>query len=63
MTGQEMTELQHSKKFMEKVHSAKVRQTGMITGDSDVSRRNIAFREFLARISLEEIAKCCLFLA
>jgi hypothetical protein len=47
MTGQEMTELQHSKKFMEKAHSAKVRQTSMITGNSDVSRANIAFREFL----------------
>jgi hypothetical protein len=39
MMGQEMTELQHSQKFVEKVHSAEVRQTGMITGDSDVSRR------------------------
>jgi ribosomal protein L19E len=37
--GQKMAKLQHSQKFMEKVHAAVVRQTRMITGDSNISRR------------------------
>jgi hypothetical protein len=37
--GQKMAKLQHSQKFMEEVHTAVVRQTRMITGDSNISRR------------------------
>jgi hypothetical protein len=38
MLGQEVTEMQHSKKFVKKVRSAKMRQTLVITGDEQVSR-------------------------
>jgi hypothetical protein len=34
-----MAELQHSQKFMEEVDAAVVRQTRVITGDLDISRR------------------------
>jgi hypothetical protein len=37
--GQEMAEAQHSQKFMEEVNTAVVRQTRMITGDPNISRR------------------------
>jgi hypothetical protein len=37
--GQKMAELQHSQKFMEKVHAAVVSETRMITGDFDIPRR------------------------
>src|ERR1035437_4725982 len=35
-----MSKLQHSQKFVEEIHSAEVRQTGMITGNSEISRRS-----------------------
>jgi len=37
--GEEIAELQHSQKFVEEVNSAIVRQTRMITGDSDIPWR------------------------
>jgi hypothetical protein len=40
LPGEEMSKLQHSQKFVEEIHSAKVRQTCMITGDSEISRRS-----------------------
>ena len=40
LPGEEMSKLQHSQKFVEEIHSAEVRQTGMITGDSEISRRS-----------------------
>jgi hypothetical protein len=39
MRGQEMAEPQHSQKFMKEVNTTVVRQTRMITGDSNISRR------------------------
>jgi hypothetical protein len=39
MSSQEVTELQHPDKFLEKAHAAEVRQPGMIIDDFDVSRR------------------------
>jgi hypothetical protein len=38
MPGYEVTELQHSKKFVKKVRSAEMRQTSVITGDAQISR-------------------------
>jgi hypothetical protein len=38
MLGQEVAEMQHSKKFVEKVRSAKMRQTPVIAGDEQISR-------------------------
>jgi len=38
MLGQEIAKLQHSKEFVEKVRTAKVRQTPVITGDEQISR-------------------------
>jgi len=38
--GEEMSKLQHSQKFVEKIHSTEMRQTSMITGDSKISRRS-----------------------
>src|SRR5258708_39987511 len=35
--GQKMAKLQHLQKFMEEAHTAGVRQTRMITGDSNIS--------------------------
>jgi hypothetical protein len=35
--GQEIAQLQHLKKFVEKTDAAEVRQTPMITGDSKIS--------------------------
>jgi hypothetical protein len=40
MAGEEIAQLQHSQKFMEKVSSPKVRQTRMITGDFEISGRS-----------------------
>jgi hypothetical protein len=37
--SQEVTELQHSQKFVKEIDTPEVRQTSMITGDSDTSRR------------------------
>jgi len=42
MPGEEMAKPQHSEEFMKEEHTAKVRQTRMITGEPDISRR-IAF--------------------
>jgi len=47
MGGQEMTEVQRSQKFVEKVNTAIMRQTSMITGDPNISRRIWHFHEFL----------------
>jgi hypothetical protein len=38
MLGQKVAEMQHSKKFVKKVRSAKMRQTSVITGDEQISR-------------------------
>jgi hypothetical protein len=38
MSGEEMSELQHSEKFVKEVHAAEVRQPRVITGEFDVSR-------------------------
>jgi hypothetical protein len=47
MASQEVAELQHSQKFMEEVDSSEVRQTSVIKGDFDISRRISHSREFL----------------
>jgi hypothetical protein len=47
MRGQEMAEMQRSQKFMEEVNTAIMRQTRMITGDSNIPRRIRHFHEFL----------------
>jgi hypothetical protein len=47
MRGQEMAEMQSSQKFMEEVNTAIMRQTRMITGDSNIPRRIWHFHEFL----------------
>jgi hypothetical protein len=39
MRRQEIPELHHSQEFMEEVDTAIVRETSMITGDFDISRR------------------------
>jgi len=39
MLREEIPELQHSEKFPEKIDSAKVRQTTVITGEAQISRR------------------------
>jgi hypothetical protein len=44
--GEEMAEAQHSKKFMKEVNTAVVRQTPMITGDSNIPRRIRHFTNF-----------------
>jgi hypothetical protein len=38
MLGQEVAEMQHSKKFVKEVRSSKMRQTPMIAGDEQISR-------------------------
>jgi hypothetical protein len=38
MPGHEVTELQHSNKFVKKVRPAEMRQTPVITGDEQISR-------------------------
>jgi hypothetical protein len=47
MAGKEVPQLQHSKKFMKKVHAAEVRQTLVITGDLNVFGRIFHSYEFL----------------
>lgn len=42
-----MAELQHSQKFVKEVDAAIMRQTRMITADSNIFEANTAFREFL----------------
>jgi hypothetical protein len=39
MLGEEIPELQHSEKFPEEIDPAKVRQTTVITGEAQISRR------------------------
>ena len=40
MTGEEISELQQTEKVVEETNPAKVRQIGMIRGDSETSRRS-----------------------
>jgi hypothetical protein len=42
-----VSKMQHSEEFMKEVTSAKVAQTPMITGDSNVSRRPTNLRHIL----------------
>ena len=49
MAGEEIAELQQSEKFVEEMSAAKVGQTPMITGDSEVSWRSAYPEPYLTK--------------
>ncbi|HXJ96664.1 MAG TPA: hypothetical protein VMT20_27815, partial [Terriglobia bacterium] len=49
MAGEEIAELQQSEKFVEEISAAKVGQTPMITGDSEVSWRSAHPEPYLTK--------------
>jgi hypothetical protein len=52
--------MQHSKEFVKKVRTAKVRQAPMITGDEEISRRSAHAKPYLTKSEVRlSIAKLC----